>query len=239
MITPDGSEIYYSNRSAQGGELDVDANVGGRTMDNPIENIYFSDPEPGTYTVFIVDYSDRSDGPTDYIVRVTVGGESQTFTGTIDGSGTDITIVTFVYGGSEGDGTEPDESELDSVLDSLNAGTGEITISMLWDTDDDLDLHVETPDGSEIYYGNREDAGGYLDVDANVGGRTMDNPVENIYFDSPSAGTYSVWIEDYSDRTDGTTSYLVRVTVGDQSQTFSGTIDGSSNEVPIISFNYG
>ena len=110
---------------------------------------------------------------------------------------------------------------------------------MLWDSDDDLDLHVSTPDGSEIYYSNREAGGGYLDVDANVGGRTMDNPVENIYFDSPSAGTYSVWIEDYSDRTDGTTSYLVRVTVGDQSQTFSGTIDGSGNEVSIISFNYG
>ena len=239
MYTPDGSEIYYSNREAGGGTLDVDANVGGRTMDNPIENIYFPNPEPGTYTVFIKDYSDRSDGPTDYIVRVTVGGESQTFTGTIDGSGTEITIVTFVYGGSSGEGTEPDESNLDSVLDSLGAGTGEITISMLWDSDDDLDLHVSTPDGSEISYSNREAGGGYLDVDANVGGRTMDNPVENIYFDSPSAGTYSVWIEDYSDRTDGTTSYLVRVTVGGQSQTFSGTIDGSGNEVSIISFNYG
>ena len=110
---------------------------------------------------------------------------------------------------------------------------------MLWDSDDDLDLHVSTPDGSEISYSNREAGGGYLDVDANVGGRTMDNPVENIYFDSPSAGTYNVWIDDYSDRTDGTTSYLVRVTVGDQSQTFSGTIDGSGNEVSIISFNYG
>ena len=237
MYTPDGSEIYYSNRSAQGGELDVDANVGGRTMDNPIENIYFSDPEPGTYTVFIVDYSDRTDGPTDYIVRVTVGDQSQTFTGTIDGSSTQIDITTFVYGGSDGSGA--DESALDSVLDSLGAGTGDITISMLWDSDDDLDLHVSTPDGSEIYYSNREAGGGELDVDANVGGRTMDNPVENIYFTSPASGTYTVWIEDYSDRTSGTTDYLVRVTAGGQSQTFSGTIDGSGSEVSIISFNYG
>ncbi|MCR5594110.1 MAG: zinc-ribbon domain-containing protein [Saccharofermentans sp.] len=239
MITPDGSEISYSNRNAQGGELDVDANVGGRTMDNPIENIYFTNPEPGTYTVFIVDYSDRSDGPTDYIVRVTVGDQSQTFTGTIDGSGTQVDIITFVYGGSDGDESVPAESELDDVLNSLGAGTGEITISMLWDSDDDLDLHVGTPDGSEICYSNSEAGGGYLDVDANVGGRTMDNPVENIYFESPATGAYSVWIEDYSDRTDAATNYLVRVTVGGQSQTFSGTIDGSGNEVQIISFNYG
>ena len=239
MITPDGSEISYSNRNAQGGELDVDANVGGRTMDNPIENIYFTNPEPGTYTVFIIDYSDRSDGPTDYIVRVTVGDQSQTFTGTIDGSGTQVDIITFVYGGSDGDESVPAESELDDVLNSLGAGTGEITISMLWDSDDDLDLHVGTPDGSEICYSNSEAGGGYLDVDANVGGRTMDNPVENIYFESPDTGAYSVWIEDYSDRTDATTNYLVRVTVGGQSQTFSGTIDGSGNEVQIISFNYG
>ena len=237
LLTPDGSEIYYGNRTAQGGELDVDANVGGRTMDNPIENIYFSDPEPGTYTVFIKDYSDRSEGPTDYIVRVTVGGQSQTFTGTIDGSGTQVDIITFVYGG--GDGLLPGESELDDVLDSLGAGTGEITVSMLWDSDDDLDLHMSTPDGSEIYYSNRNAGGGELDVDANVGGRTMDNPVENIYFESPDSGTYSVWIEDYSDRTDGTTNYIVRVTVGGQSQTYSGTIDGSGTEVQIISFNYG
>ena len=67
----------------------------------------------------------------------------------------------------------------------------------------------------------------------------MDNPVENIYFDEPASGTYSVSIVDYSDRSDGPTSYLVRVTVGNESQTFSGTIDGSSNEVSIISFNYG
>lgn len=238
MTTPDGSQIYYGNRTAQGGELDVDANVGGRTMDNPIENIYFEDPEPGIYHVWIKDYSDRSEGPTNYLVRITVGGQSQTFTGTIDGSGTEIDIITFEYGGDGSTDSGPDESDLDAVLQDLGAGTGEITVSMLWDTDDDLDLHMSTPDGSEIYYSNREAGGGYLDVDANVGGRTMDNPVENIYFESPQTGSYSIWIENYSDRTDGPTNYIVRVTAGGESQTFSGTIDGETT-VQIASFTYG
>ncbi len=240
MYTPDGSEIYYANTSAGGGTLDIDANVGGRTMDNPIENIFFEDPEEGTYVVFIRDYSDRSDGPTNYIVRVTVGDQSQTFEGTIDGSGTDIEIITFVYGGGN-EGVEPgvDEDDLENALDLVDAGSGEITVSMLWDSDDDLDLHMYTPDGSEISYSNREAGGGTLDVDANVGGRTMDNPVENIYFESADTGTYTIFIRDYSDRSDGTTNYIVRVTAGGESQTFRGTIDGSGSEVEIITFNYG
>jgi uncharacterized protein YfaP (DUF2135 family) len=236
MLTPDGSEIYYSNRNAGGGELDYDANVGGRTMDNPIENIFFEVPGEGIYQVWIVDYSDRSDGTTNYIVRVTVGDQSQTFSGTIDGSGTTVDIVTFEYGGS---GTGLDESTLDSGLIDAGAGNGEITVSMLWDNDDDLDLHVLTPDGSEICYSNTSAAGGVLDVDANVGGRTMDNPIENIYFEDPAAGTYQVWVENYSDRTDGSANFIVRVTVGGESQTFNGSVDGSGSVAEVVSFTYG
>ena len=63
--------------------------------------------------------------------------------------------------------------------------------------------------------------------------------IENIYFTSPEGGEYSIWIIDYSDRSDGTTNYVVRVTVGDQSQQFTGTIDGSSSRQDITSFSYG
>ncbi len=239
ISTPDGSEIYYGNRSAGGGELDIDANAGGNMMDNPVENIFFPTPAAGTYSVWINDYSDRTDGTTSYIVRVTVGGQSQTFEGTIDGTGTRIDIITFEYGGSTGDTAGPDESTMDDVLNDLNAGTGEITVSLLWDSTDDVDLHIMTPDGSEIYYGNRSVGGGELDIDANTSSNMMDNPVENVYFSVPAGGTYTVWIEDYNDRSDGTTNYIVRVTVGDQSQTFTGTIDGTDTRVDIISFNYG
>ena len=235
ILTPDGSEIYYGNRSTGGGELDIDANTSSNMMDNPVENIFFPTPGAGTYTVWINDYSDRTDGTTNYIVRVTVGGQSQTFEGTIDGTGTRIDIITFEYGGSQG----PDESTLDDTLNDLNAGTGEITVSLLWDSTDDVDLHILTPDGSEIYYGNRSTGGGELDIDANTSSNMMDNPVENIFFTTPAAGTYTVWIEDYNDRTDGPTNYIVRVTVGDQSQTFEGTIDVTDTRNDIITFNYG
>jgi len=237
VVTPDSSEIYYGNKVAGGGELDIDANTSSNMMDDPVENIYFETPDGGLYVVSIVDYSDRSSGTTNYIVRVTVGDESQTFTGTIDGSGTTIEIVSFNYGGSGS--TIPDEDALDARLDSLEAGSGEITVSMLWDSEDDLDLHISTPDGSEIYYGNKITGGGELDIDANTSSNMMDEPVENIYFSDPDSGTYSIWIENYNDRSDSSTNYIVRVTVGDESETFSGTIDGSGNEVEIVTFNYG
>ncbi|MBO4242966.1 MAG: zinc-ribbon domain-containing protein [Clostridiales bacterium] len=234
--TPDGSEIYYANKIAGGGELDIDANTSSNMMDEPVENIYFETLDGGLYKVSIVDYNDRSSGTTNYIVRVTVGGESQTFTGTIDSSGTTIEIISFNYGG--GGSTIPDEDALDARLDSLEAGSGEITVSMLWDSEDDLDLHISTPDGSEIYYGNKVAGGGELDIDANTSSNMMDEPVENVYFSDPDSGTYTIWIENYNDRSSGSTNYIVRVTVGDESETFSGTIDDSGSEVDIISFNY-
>ena len=202
-------------------------------MDNPVENIYFPTPYNGQYWVYIHDYADRSEGPTNYIIRITVGGQSQTFTGTIETSDTTVDVGGFEYGGGS------DMPDMDDVLSELQAGVGEITVSMMWDSEDDLDLHMQTPDGSEIYYGNREAGGGNLDVDANTSGNMMANPVENIYFTSPEGGEYSIWIIDYSDRSDGTTNYVVRVTVGDQSQQFTGTIDGSSSRQDITSFSYG
>ena len=233
VFTPDGSEIYYGNREAGGGVLDIDANTVNSMMDNPVENIYFPTPYNGQYWVYIHDYTDRSEGPTNYIIRITVGGQSQTFTGTIETSDTTVDVGGFEYGGGS------DMPDMDDVLSELQAGVGEITVSMMWDSEDDLDLHMQTPDGSEIYYGNREAGGGNLDVDANTSGNMMANPVENIYFTSPEGGEYSIWIIDYSDRSDGTTNYVVRVTVGDQSQQFTGTIDGSSSCQDITSFSYG
>ena len=237
VFTPDGSEIYYGNRSAQNGTLDVDANTSSNMMDNPVENIYFESPYNGQYWIYVDDYCDRSDGVTSFIIRITIGGESQTFNGTIDGTTTSIEIGGFEYTG--GTDAPVDENTLDDVLNSLEAGEGEITISMLWDSQDDLDLHVFTPDGSEIYYGNRDAQGGNLDIDANAGGNMMDNPVENVYFSAPAGGTYMVRIKDYSDRSEGTTNYIVRITVGGQSQTYSGTIDSSGTVIDIASFNYG
>jgi hypothetical protein len=82
-------------------------------------------------------------------------------------------------------------------------GTGDVQVTLRWDTSADLDLHVLDPWGETIYHGNREsESGGDLDVDANRNCGTQSyNPVENIYWPTGGAptGIYSVSVVDYRD----------------------------------------
>jgi len=73
---------------------------------------------------------------------------------------------------------------------------GGLTISLMWDTRDDLDLYVITPAGDTINYGNRKSkCGGHLDVDANYTTKT-DTPVENIFWEGegPPQGLYKWFV---------------------------------------------
>ena len=245
IINPDESHIYYSNKTAGGGTLDVDANASSSNyMEPPIENIYYPTPASGHYKVYIRDYRDRTDSrSTHYKVKVIINGEERLFEGDIDTTGTEIVIVEFDYvgaqSGTESTSTPPTSESLTDLLNAAGAGSGDITVSMAWDRWDDLDLHMETPDGSHIYYSNKTAGGGILDVDMNAGSERRLDPVENIYFAAPENGHYKVWIRDFNDRSDDSASYLVRVTIGGQSQEFRGTIDGTGTDIDIIEFDYG
>ena len=124
---------------------------------------------------------------------------------------------------------------LNEALRNAGAKKGEITVSMLWSTTDDLDLHVVTPDGTEIYYGNSVAAGGELDVDMQVSS-FVEHPVENIYFETPEHGTYHVFVENYSDRNEGDPQVLIQVTVRGRTKSYTITLDSYRKE--ICSFGY-
>jgi hypothetical protein len=97
----------------------------------------------------------------------------------------------------------------DSIKERVKAAggqiTGELRISLSWFNFDDLDLHVVTPQGVEIYYSHKRDlkTGGTLDVDMNAGSGNTRNAVENIIFPDKhrmSNGKYQVRVKNFSQR---------------------------------------
>lgn len=96
VIDPCGNRIYYANRSAtcngRTGNLDLDANADD-CMPSPAENIYWESAPRGRYTVEVDYYWGY--GSSSYTVTTVVGGQRQTFNGSI--SGGTRTITSFTY----------------------------------------------------------------------------------------------------------------------------------------------
>lgn len=83
--------------------------------------------------------------------------------------------------------------------------TGDVRVSLSWSNHDDLDLHIEEPRGSIIYYGNRTSqlTSGMLDIDMNAGGPFSREAVENIFWRSKHTmveGRYEVHVHNYYKR---------------------------------------
>ncbi len=72
--------------------------------------------------------------------------------------------------------------------------------SLIWNDVADLDLSCITPDGTTIYYGNKEaECGGWLDVDMNVDSSSASiEPVENIFWASAPSGKYVFRVTNYN-----------------------------------------
>ncbi|HLS29925.1 MAG TPA: hypothetical protein VK021_03640 [Flavobacteriaceae bacterium] len=86
----------------------------------------------------------------------------------------------------------------------LSAGSGVLQVSLSWNQENDVDLHLIEPNGEEIYYGNKySDNGGELDVDSNPA-CTIDNiNNENIFYEDEEgviveAGEYEVLVDLYA-----------------------------------------
>ncbi|KAK3242678.1 hypothetical protein CYMTET_47640 [Cymbomonas tetramitiformis] len=82
---------------------------------------------------------------------------------------------------------------------NLQSVTSPHIIGLTWDGKftDDLDLHVITPKGSEVYFGNKEADGCRLDFDANVTEGEAE-PCENV---SVRPGVYNIYVTNFTKRT--------------------------------------
>jgi len=115
-------------------------------------------------------------------------------------------------------------------------GTGDIQVSVSWDTETDVDLHVIDPYDCEIYYGNKTgcSSGGELDLDSNAGCGIDDPPVnnENIFWPPGQApvGTYTVGVDFWSDCDNLPANYVVTINACGRVETYEGHFDAGTSD---------
>ncbi len=141
------------------------------------------------------------------------------------------------YYGPESDPEDDLVAAMNETLVEMGAERGVIEIALGWQTADDLDLHVQTPGGEEIYFANKSAGGGKLDVDMQVS-EIVASPAEHVTFPAPAPGVYKVWVVDYTDRTEGSaTPFVVVVKIGSQSKAFN--LSAGSYSTSVCTFEYG
>jgi hypothetical protein len=123
----------------------------------------------------------------------------------------------------------------------------DIRATLLWNNRNDLDLHVITPSGKRVYYGDKQDRhGGYLDVDMNVRGET-DTPVENTRWPRGCApsGRYKVivWNYRFHEAHEAPTPFQVELEVNGELFHASGTVSPrretqTASEILVFQFDY-
>lgn len=101
--------------------------------------------------------------------------------------------------------------------------SGDVQITLAWNTGADLDLYVYDPQGNRIYYGQpNSPTGGVLDQDArgNCNTSQPNNRIENVYWGGvrPPSGRYTVevhyWANDGCSANAGPTTGVVSISVG-------------------------
>jgi hypothetical protein len=95
-------------------------------------------------------------------------------------------------------------------------GTGDVQVTLRWESNADVDLHVTEPDGTELWYGNKGPSatGGQLDVDSNVGCE-QEASVENVFWPTGGAptGAYTVAVTGFEIDGCGSGDYTVTAKV--------------------------
>ena len=123
----------------------------------------------------------------------------------------------------------------DADVTLISAGQGDVQVSVSWDSDTDVDLHLVQPGTHpEIYYGNLTDptTGAELDVDSNPDCSIDHRNNENVTYGShtPPRGTYIVRLDYYNGCSQAATHYVVTVRVkGQPTKTFTGTFTGGGD----------
>ncbi|USR92143.1 hypothetical protein NEA10_05305 [Phormidium yuhuli AB48] len=138
--------------------------------------------------------------------------------------------------GFNGPSVENTQASGDPVL-----GSGDVQVTLRWNTIDDLDLAVRDPNGDTIFFAEPSSpSGGQLDVDSNAGCMSrFQNPVENIFWNSGNApeGRYVATVSLFTRCNDSRNPipFELSITLNGDTQTETGTV---SDQSPSQSFEF-
>ena len=132
--------------------------------------------------------------------------------------------------------------EIDGRREEAGGETGELVVTLSWNTTDDLDLSVVEPGGYNIHHRQRDSPnGGRLDVDENYRNQTT-TPIENVFWSDAPAGRYKVNVALYQRKqsSPGTAIPItIQISRNGQKELKRYNVNGESNRiVKSIYFNY-
>lgn len=137
---------------------------------------------------------------------------------------------------------EPVVSNEEDIIEAAYdvGGEGELKVTLMWNFAADMDLHVVQPNGTEIYFEHSRDerTGCFLDVDNIEGGP---GSAENIFWENPMEGEYSVVIHVFSDSNNCVHEGPCRVVVfngNNEPQTFTIQMTHQGQREHVTTFNY-
>jgi hypothetical protein len=146
------------------------------------------------------------------------------------------------------------DDEWSRRMERVKAKVGDITATLAWDNECDLDLHAICPNGDHINYSAKEGGGvkggGYLDVDMNTSGGSKE-PVENIFFGDAEKGVeaahgkYKIFVQNYGYHGDTVkrgdpVNWRLRLTKDGKHTEYTGACVGAgeSSNVTAVEFEY-
>jgi hypothetical protein len=138
---------------------------------------------------------------------------------------------------------EQEISRLEQARQTVLQGqSGKLRINLAWNTTDDLDLRVETPNGL-ISYKNKtveyQGVIGELDVDKNSGNDIVSNPQENINFNAMPIGLHKISVNFYTHREKNEVPFtLTIIPENGEGRIFNETVIGKGTYKNVATFEY-
>lgn len=125
-------------------------------------------------------------------------------------------------------GTVGTESIIPATV--LTAASGDVQVTATWDAASDVDLHVQEPNGNEVFWQTpTSSTGGALDLDSNPGCNIDNENAENIRWPTGQAplGTYIVRLHYFANCGVNVTNFVVTVNNGGRTDVFTGSFVGA------------